>query len=61
MKPGSCLVFLSSVDMKKKIFFFFFSVGASTSLEGKGDSIILSKLFIYHHEARFLSCFSIKC
>ena len=59
MKPGSCLVFLSSVDMKKKSFFF--SVGASTSLEGKGDSILLSKLFIYHHEARFLSCFSIKC
>ena len=60
MKPGSCLVFLSSVDMKKK-YIFFFSVGASTSLEGKGDSILLSKLFIYHHEARFLSCFSIKC
>ena len=60
MKPGSCLVFLSNVDMKKKSFFFF-SVGASTSLEEKGDSILLSKLFIYHHEARFLSCFSIKC
>ena len=59
MKPSSCLVFLSSVDMKKKLFFF--SVGASTSLEGKGESILLSKLFICHHEARFLSCFSIKC